>query len=67
MLADIGREIVVEKPHITRNQYKNARVAAENVRLSDQQCENTCRIRINSTRPELSVTNVKLLDTLCMI
>lgn len=60
------RKAAVEKTDITDNQYDYACVAADNVRrLFNRQEEEACRMRANSTRPELSVADVNWSGTLC--
>jgi hypothetical protein len=59
MVAGNWRKASVKKAHITDNQDNYACVAAENVRrLRNRQSEKACRIRTNSTRPDLSLADV---------
>ena len=65
VLAGFGREAVVEKSHITDDQYNYARVTTYNVsRLRNLQSEKTYRIRTNKINPKLSVANVDWSGTL---
>lgn len=67
MIAGIDREAVVEKSHITDNQYNYAGIAALNVSnfgSRNRQSEKTRRRATNSIRPKLSVANVNWLGGL---